>query len=78
MEMFTRSCREEFVSATERKWALEDEGMKLLDLISAEFASDPMSVYCFDLRTVEAVKRVSTEYRALIKSGKCSAIPDWI
>lgn len=32
------------------------EAMKLLDIINAEFTSDPMSVQCFDLRIVERVK----------------------
>lgn len=49
----------------EQMWDLRDEGMKLLDLIAAEFESDPMSVQCFDLRTVESVKRVAKAYRPL-------------
>lgn len=32
------------------------EAHTLLDLINAEFQSDPMSVQCFDLRVVERVK----------------------
>ena len=32
------------------------EAYALLDLIDAEFRSDPMSVQCFDLRIVERVK----------------------
>jgi hypothetical protein len=34
-----------------------DEAFALLDLINAEFQSDPMSVQCFDLRIVERVKQ---------------------
>jgi len=37
---------------------LEDEALDLLGLIVAEFESDPMSVQCFDLRTVERAKQV--------------------
>lgn len=32
------------------------EARELLDVIAAEFVSDPMSVQCFDLRIVERVK----------------------
>lgn len=32
------------------------EARDLLNLVAAEFASDPMSVQCFDLRLVERVK----------------------
>ncbi len=34
-----------------------DEALMLLDLINAEFQSDPMSVQCFDLRIIERVKQ---------------------
>jgi hypothetical protein len=40
------------------------EAFELLDLINAEFQSDPMSVQCFDLRIVERVKKcVATHNR---------------
>lgn len=32
------------------------EGRELLDLVAAEFSSDPQSVQCFDLRIVERVR----------------------
>jgi hypothetical protein len=32
------------------------EAFNLLDIIDAEFQSDPMSVQCFDLRIVDRVK----------------------
>lgn len=35
----------------------DHEAFRLLDLINAEFQSDPMSVQCFDLRIVERVKQ---------------------
>jgi hypothetical protein len=50
---------------TERGWALDARAWKVLDLIVAEFESDPMSVQCFDLRTVAEAKAVITEARAL-------------
>ena len=37
---------------------LELDALDLLVLIVAEFESDPMSVQCFDLRTVERAKQV--------------------
>lgn len=33
------------------------EAIQLLDLINAEFQSDPQSVQCFDLRVVERVRQ---------------------
>lgn len=49
----------------EQKWALEREAVELLDVIAAEFESDPTSVQCFDLRIVERAKAVTKELRAL-------------
>jgi len=43
--------------------ALKLEAVRLLDIIAAEFSSDPMSVQCFDLRIVEEAKKVSTAAR---------------
>lgn len=40
----------------EDSWQNDKEAFVLLDLINAEFQSDPMSVQCFDLRVVERVK----------------------
>lgn len=36
--------------------ANDHEAFRLLDLIDAEFRSDPQSVQCFDLRIVERVR----------------------
>lgn len=49
---------------------LERAAFKVLDLIVAEFTSDPMSVQCFDLRTVEEAKRVIEQRKAFERSGK--------
>lgn len=40
------------------------EAEVLLDLIDAEFRSDPMSVQCFDLRIVERVRVCVATLRA--------------
>lgn len=48
---------------------LERRALKVLDLIAAEFESDPMSVQCFDLRTVEEAKAVVRERRKLEHEG---------
>jgi hypothetical protein len=53
----------------ERRFNALREAAILIDLIAAEFASDPMSVQCFDLRVVERVKQCATTLRAN---------PDWL
>lgn len=40
------------------------EALVLLDLIDAEFQSDPMSVQCFDIRIVRRVHALVEKYRA--------------
>lgn len=52
----------------EERWKLEAEAVQLLTLIASEFESDPMSVQCFDLRTVERAKAVTKRLRELEKS----------
>jgi hypothetical protein len=42
---------------------LRDHVLEVLDVIVAEFESDPMSVQCFDLRVVERAKALITEHR---------------
>lgn len=42
----------------EEKWALQREAIELLKLVVAEWQSDPMSVQCFDLRTVNRATEV--------------------
>lgn len=39
------------------------EAFTLLDLINAEFQSDPLSTQCFDRRIVERVKKCMENYR---------------
>ena len=48
-----------------RKNDLEARAMFLLNLIAAEFKSDPMSVQCFDLRLVNEITEMSNELLTL-------------
>lgn len=43
------------------------EAHALLDLINAEFTSDPTSVQCFDLRVVERVKLCVAKRKEFLK-----------
>lgn len=56
----TRKAEEQM---TKRFDALR-EAEALLDLIDAEFRSDPMSTQCFDLRIVERVKVCAATLKA--------------
>jgi hypothetical protein len=51
------------------EFELENRAYKVLDLIVAEFTSDPMSVQCFDLRTVAEAKAVIEERKRLERRG---------
>lgn len=42
---------------------IETEMYEILDLIVAEWQSDPMSVACFDLRIVERAKNIVAVYK---------------
>ena len=53
------------VRETEERMKVELEAFDILDLIVAEFNSDPMSVQCFDLRTVERAKYVVARLKEL-------------
>ncbi len=48
---------------------LDVEAFRLLDLINAEFSSDPASVQCFDLRIVERVRRCIDQRRRAERRG---------
>ncbi len=49
----------------EERWKLQRRAVELLDIISTEFRSDPMSVQCFDLRIVDESIKVSARLRTL-------------
>jgi len=42
---------------------LADECRNLIDIIAAEFQSDPMSVQCFDLRIVKRTIKAAKTHR---------------
>lgn len=47
----------------------DHEAFRLLDLIDAEFRSDPASVQCFDLRIVERVRACVERRKAAERKG---------
>jgi len=47
----------------------EREAYALLELINAEFCSDPQSVQCFDLRIVQRVKACVETHNRLIRNN---------
>jgi hypothetical protein len=53
-----------YESQMERRFDALREAELLIDLVAAEFESDPMSVQCFDLRIVERVKRCAATLKA--------------
>lgn len=50
----------------EEKWTLQREAVEILKVVVAEWQSDPLSVQCFDLRTVERAKEVIARLDKLI------------
>lgn len=50
----------------ERMWEARHEAIQVLDLVVAEWNSDPLSVQCFDARTVERGKAAVATLRALM------------
>ena len=48
----------------ERRFEAQREAEELIQLVAAEFKSDPMSVQCFDLRVVERVKKCAATFAA--------------
>lgn len=51
----------------EREFENRREAFRLLDLINAEFQSDPTSVQCFDLRIVERVRQCVEAHKEAAK-----------
>jgi hypothetical protein len=60
-----REISEQGKKAMEDRFKLERRGLELLQVIVAEFETDPTSVQCFDLRIVEESKRVARALRKL-------------
>jgi len=53
------------VKKIERTFELKQEAIQLLDLINAEWQSDPMSVQCFDSRIVERTDKLLKELKEM-------------
>lgn len=51
--------------AIERRFTLQKRAIEILDIVVAEWESDPMSVQCFDLRVVEEAKAILNELKAI-------------
>lgn len=49
----------------EQVWELRREAVQLLDVIAAEFETDPSSVQCFDARIVQRAIEVSAQIKKL-------------
>lgn len=57
--------RDTAVEKMNRKFELKNRAVDLLELVVAEWNSDPMSAQCFDSRIVKDAKEVVRELRAL-------------
>lgn len=51
----------------EERWDLQRNAIKLLDMVVAEWSSDPTSVQCFDLRMVNEAKETMARLKVLDK-----------
>lgn len=49
----------------ERKFEVESRLLAIMDIVVAEWESDPVSVQCFDLRIVDEAKKLTAERRTL-------------
>ncbi|MEP3245134.1 MAG: hypothetical protein ABJN40_13310 [Sneathiella sp.] len=56
---------DKYACEIEEGFRLDREAWALLDLINAEWASDPLSVACFDLRIVNRAKAAISRRREL-------------
>ena len=63
--MIDARLKPEAVKAMEEVLDLDKEVWQLLDLVVAEWSSDPQSVQCFDLRIVERAKVVVARRKEL-------------
>ena len=48
-------------------WRLRKDAVRLLDLVVAEWETDPQSVACFDLRIIEEANQVIRKLKAIEK-----------
>ena len=45
------------------KWEIEKRLLQIMDLVVAEWESDPISAQCFDLRIVNEAKMLNASYK---------------
>lgn len=64
MELTDKAQRE-----IEESFRNDAEAHRLLELVNAEFQSDPQSVQCFDLRVVERVKVCVETRKRLVRNN---------
>jgi hypothetical protein len=53
------------------------EAFRLLDLIDAEFRTDPQSVQCFDLRIVERVRKCVESRKEFVRRNPLYVQWEW-
>jgi len=58
---------EEAIAEMEDGWRLRKDAVRLLDLVVAEWETDPQSVACFDLRIIEEANQVIRKLKAIEK-----------
>jgi hypothetical protein len=63
----SRSAMPTFERDMEGGFDNQREAFKLLELIDAEFRTDPMSVQCFDLRIVQRVRECVEKRQSLVR-----------
>lgn len=56
------------VREIEEGFKLQQRAWEILDIVVAEWKSDPLSVQCFDLRIVEEAKRLIARRKVLDKT----------
>lgn len=54
------------LATLEDKFVNDEEAHRLLDLIDAEFRTDPMATQCFDRRVVERVALCVAQRKAIV------------
>ena len=57
--------KEESRKKIERSSVLKERAIEILDIVVAEWDSDPMSVQCFDLRIVQEAKDLVKEFKTI-------------
>ncbi len=67
---FARPITATFEREIEDGFENQEEAFVLLDLIDAEFRSDPMSTQCFDARIVDRVRTCVAKRRASQKVSR--------